>query len=57
MAATLLAAGAEGKRGALPNSRILLHQPHIQQGLSGQVSGVKIYAIGYIINKRTDKPR
>jgi ATP-dependent Clp protease protease subunit len=57
MAATLLAAGAEGKRGALPNSRILLHQPHIQQGLIGQVSGVKIYATGYIITKRTDKPR
>jgi len=35
MAATLLAAGAEGKRSALPNARILLHQPHLQGGLGG----------------------
>ena len=44
MAAVLLAAGTKGKRYALPNARILLHQPHIQQGPSGQVSDVEIYA-------------
>ena len=35
MAAVLLAAGAAKKRFALPNSRILIHQPHIMGGLSG----------------------
>ena len=44
MTATLLAAGTEGKRGALPNARILLHQPHIQHGLDGQVSDVEFHA-------------
>ncbi len=40
MAAVLLAAGAEGKRSALPNSRILLHQ--VLGGAQGQASDVKI---------------
>src|SRR6059036_847897 len=35
MAAVLLAAGAPKKRFVLPNSRILIHQPHIMGGLSG----------------------
>jgi ATP-dependent Clp protease, protease subunit len=52
MAATLLAAGTEGKRGALPNARILLHQPHIQQGLDGQVSDVEIHARELVLTKR-----
>ena len=42
MGAFLLAAGTEGKRSALPNTRILLHQP--SGGLAGQVSDVEIHA-------------
>ncbi len=42
MAAILLAAGAKGKRFALPNSRILLHQP--MGGVQGQVTDVEIQA-------------
>jgi ATP-dependent Clp protease protease subunit len=52
MAATLLAAGAEGKRRALSNARILLHQPHIQGGLGGQVSDVEIHARELVHTKR-----
>src|SRR5215204_6251313 len=33
MGSFLLTAGAKGKRSALPNARILLHQPHIVGGL------------------------
>lgn len=40
MAAVLLAAGAPGKRSALPNSRILLHQT--SGGSQGQASDVRI---------------
>ena len=40
MAAVLLSAGAEGKRSALPNSRILLHQA--SGGSQGQASDVRI---------------
>jgi len=40
MAAVLLAAGAAGKRAALPNSRILLHQ--VFGGAQGQAADVKI---------------
>ncbi len=43
MGAFLLAAGTKGKRSALPNTRILLHQPSIG-GLGGQVSDVEIHA-------------
>jgi ATP-dependent Clp protease protease subunit len=43
MAATLLAAGAKGKRFSLPNSRILIHQP-LMSGLSGQASDIDIHA-------------
>ncbi|MEM7341418.1 MAG: ATP-dependent Clp protease proteolytic subunit [Actinomycetota bacterium] len=41
-AAILLAAGTKGKRLALPNSRILLHQPYT--GAQGQVSDLEIAA-------------
>jgi len=44
MAAVLLAAGAPKKRFALPNSRILIHQPHIMGGLSGQATDIDIHA-------------
>ena len=40
--ATLLAAGAPGKRHALPNARILLHQPH--GGVEGQSTDIEIHA-------------
>jgi ATP-dependent Clp protease protease subunit len=42
MAALLLAAGAPGKRFALPNSRILIHQP--LAGVQGQASDIDIHA-------------
>jgi len=42
MAAVLLAAGAEKKRFALPNSRILIHQPW--GGTQGQVTDIEIQA-------------
>ena len=42
-AAVLLAAGAPGKRAALPNSRVLIHQPRTQ-GAQGQVSDLEIEA-------------
>ena len=43
MGALLLAAGAPGKRFALPNSRILIHQPSLS-GLSGQATDIDIHA-------------
>ncbi len=42
MAAVLLAAGAPGKRFALPNSRVLIHQP--LGGVQGQVADIEIGA-------------
>ncbi len=43
MGALLLASGTSGKRFALPNSRILIHQPAIS-GLSGQATDIDIHA-------------
>ncbi|WP_290125450.1 ATP-dependent Clp protease proteolytic subunit [Janibacter melonis] len=43
-AAVLLAAGAPGKRFALPNSRILIHQPALAGGAGGQASDLEIQA-------------
>ena len=43
-AAVLLAAGAPGKRFALPNSRILIHQPAMSGGGYGQASDLEIQA-------------
>ena len=43
MAALILAAGAQAKRFALPNSRILIHQPSMG-GLSGQATDIDIHA-------------
>ena len=42
MAAILLAAGAKGKRYALPNSRVMIHQPH--GGAEGQAVDIDIQA-------------
>lgn len=44
MGAFLLAAGAKGKRFALPNSEIMIHQPLISGGLSGQCTDIKIHS-------------
>ncbi|MGQ0511623.1 MAG: ATP-dependent Clp endopeptidase proteolytic subunit ClpP [Betaproteobacteria bacterium] len=42
MGALLLAAGGKGKRFALPNSRVMIHQP--MGGFSGQASDIEIHA-------------
>jgi ATP-dependent Clp protease protease subunit len=42
MASLLLAGGAKGKRMALPNSKILMHQP--SAGFEGQASDIEIHA-------------
>lgn len=42
MGAVLLTAGAKGKRIALPNSRIMIHQP--MGGMQGQASDIEIHA-------------
>ncbi|RLE13349.1 MAG: ATP-dependent Clp protease proteolytic subunit [Actinobacteria bacterium] len=63
-AAVLLAAGQEGKRFALPHSRIMIHQPHIS-GLGGQATDIEIHAreilktredINEILAEHTKKP-
>jgi ATP-dependent Clp protease protease subunit len=41
MAAVLLAAGARGKRSALPNARVMIHQP--SGGSEGQAASIEIY--------------
>src|SRR5699024_10737145 len=67
MGAFLLAAGAKGKRLALPNSEIMIHQPLIggQVGLTGQATDIKIHAdhlvrirsrLNHILAERTGKP-
>lgn len=64
MAAVLLAAGTKGRRFALPNSRILIHQPHAG-GISGQASDIQIAAeeiirmrqrLNEILAEHTGKP-
>ena len=44
MGAFLLASGTKGKRFALPNAEIMIHQPLIAGGLSGQATDIKIHA-------------
>ncbi len=51
MGAFLLAAGAKGKRFALPNSEIMIHQPLISGGLSGQTTDIKIYSDHLVATK------
>ena len=50
MGAFLLSAGAKGKRFALPNSEIMIHQP--MGGMQGQVTDIKIHAERLITVKR-----
>jgi ATP-dependent clp protease, proteolytic subunit clpP len=63
MGAFLLAAGQKGKRYALPNSTIMIHQP--LGGAQGQASDIKIHAeyilrikenLNKILSERTGKP-
>ncbi|WP_417915561.1 ATP-dependent Clp endopeptidase proteolytic subunit ClpP [Candidatus Electronema sp. JM] len=63
MGAFLLAAGAAGKRYALPNSRIMIHQP--MGGYQGQATDIEIHAkeilrmradLNSILAKHTGKP-
>ena len=44
MGAFMLSAGAKGKRIALPNSEIMIHQPLIGGGLGGQQTDIMIHA-------------
>lgn len=51
-ASFILAAGAQGKRFALPHTKILLHQPHISgNGLTGQVTDIEIEAAQLVKTK------
>ena len=63
MGAFLLAAGTKGKRFALPNSEIMIHQP--LGGMQGQATDIKIHAdriiktrdtLNRILSERTGKP-
>ena len=63
MAAVLLAGGAVGKRTALPNARILIHQP--MGGAKGQATEIEIHAreilrmreeLNKILSKHTGQP-
>jgi len=65
MAAVLMAAGAKGKRYALPHSRFLLHQPSMS-GLAGQATDIDIHAkeilrmresLNQIMSDATGQPR
>ena len=50
MAALLLSSGAKGKRGALPHSRVMIHQPW--GGVQGQVSDIEIHTKELLLVKR-----
>ena len=53
MGSFLLMAGTPGKRHAMPNSRILLHQPHLGDGgLGGQVTDIEIHARELVRTKK-----
>jgi ATP-dependent Clp protease protease subunit len=49
MGAVLLAAGTDGKRHALPNSRIMIHQP--LAGMEGTAEDIMIHAAEYVKTK------
>ncbi len=52
MGSLLLAAGTKGKRFALPHARVMIHQPHIMGGLTGQASDIEIHAREMINTKK-----
>ena len=49
-AAVILASGAPGKRFALPNARVLIHQPH--GGMQGQSADLEIHAKEILYQRR-----
>ncbi|WP_026888585.1 ATP-dependent Clp protease proteolytic subunit [Clostridium beijerinckii] len=65
MGSFLLAAGSPGKRYALPNSEILIHQPSVHGGFQGQATDIRIHTewllktknkINKIYSEKTKKP-
>ena len=52
MGAVLLTAGT-GQRMALPNARIMIHQPWVQGGIGGQVTDIEIHARELLKTKET----
>jgi ATP-dependent Clp protease protease subunit len=44
MGSLLLTAGTKGKRFIMPHAKVMIHQPLIQGGLSGQASDIEIHA-------------
>jgi len=65
MGSFLLTSGAAGKRYALPNSEILIHQPSVQGGFQGQATDIKIHSdwllktkhkINKIYSEKTSNP-
>lgn len=53
MGAFLLCSGTKGKRMALPNSEVMIHQPLISGGLSGQATDIKIHSDHLIRTRKT----
>lgn len=53
MGAFLLCSGTKGKRMALPNSEVMIHQPLISGGLSGQATDIKIHSDHLIKTRET----
>lgn len=53
MGAFLLCSGTKGKRVALPNSEVMIHQPLISGGLSGQATDIKIHSDHLIRTRET----
>ena len=65
MGALLRAPGTPGKRSALPNSRIMIHQPAVAQGIGGTAADIEIQAkeilyarerLNEILAKHTGQP-
>ncbi|GKX65411.1 ATP-dependent Clp endopeptidase proteolytic subunit ClpP [Inconstantimicrobium mannanitabidum] len=52
MGSFLLTAGAKGKRFALPNSEILIHQPSVYGGFKGQATDIEIHTKWLLNTKR-----
>ena len=53
MGSLLLQAGTKGKRYAMPNSRIMIHQPHLGGGgIGGQVTDIEIHAKELVKTKK-----
>lgn len=50
--AVILAAGEPGRRRVLPHSRVLIHQPHLMGGITGQVTDIEIHAAELVRQKK-----